>query len=403
MSAIAALLLAAVTASAQEIRISTVEEAPRTARDLSIRGDSGALTVEFTDASGARRSVRAEEVVEIAMGAGRTAVARPGAEDIEIRLTTGDLLVGKAGPRAADRIQVLSPVFANPSVPIEHVRSILFPANRAFLPRQLPEKVDLDLVLRKSGDRAEGTLLVVSGTGVEYRSARFNREVTAPLADVVGIWLTEIKPPPREPASLFSIVFTKDGSCLRGEIQSVEKGILTFRDLFGGVHRIATSHLSGISMKNGRVIYLSDLDPKEVSEEANYIRGPRKSPGDLEYPFRKDRSARGTPIVLGGVEHRKGLGVRAHSELTYALDGAFRRFQTTVGIDAVAASLGLGAVAAEVRIDGKKVREAVFRAADAPQEWDLDVSGARELKLVVTWAGSGQSDFADWGSARLVR
>jgi len=31
------------------------------------------------------------------------------------------------------------------------------------------------------------------------------------------------------------------------------------------------------------------------------------------------------------------------------------------------------------------------------------VSGAKELRLFVTWAGYGQSDFVDWGSARLIR
>ena len=54
-------------------------------------------------------------------------------------------------------------------------------------------------------------------------------------------------------------------------------------------------------------------------------------------------------------------------------------------------------------MDRKKVKEAAFRGNDGPQPVDVDVSGARELKLLVTWAGHGQSDFVDWGSARLIR
>ena len=159
--------------------------------------------------------------------------------------------------------------------------------------------------------------------------------------------------------------------------------------------------MSGITLKNGRVVYLSDLAPTAVDEDANFIRGPRKLPSDLDYPFQRDRSAKGTKIILGGLEHRKGLGVRARSSLTYDLGGAYKRFQSTVGLDAV--SNGLGAVLAEVYIDGAKVRELTLKGNASPQAIDLDVSGARELRLAVTWAGFGQSDFAGWGSARLIR
>jgi hypothetical protein len=65
--------------------------------------------------------------------------------------------------------------------------------------------------------------------------------------------------------------------------------------------------------------------------------------------------------------------------------------------------MGLGAVRVEIEVDGKKVKELVLKGNDAPQAIDLDVSGAKELKLLVTWAGFGQSDFVDWGSARLIR
>ena len=93
--------------------------------------------------------------------------------------------------------------------------------------------------------------------------------------------------------------------------------------------------------------------------------------------------------------------MRAHSSLTYALNGDFKRFQAVVGLDAAAA--GLGAVLAEVWIDDRKAAEHRFSKADVPRPIDLDVAGAKELRLIVTWAGHGMSDFADWGSARLIR
>ncbi len=196
-------------------------------------------------------------------------------------------------------------------------------------------------------------------------------------------------------------MLTSDGSSVRGEIQSLKDGGLTLKDSYGTVHKIPANLLSGIYMKNGRVVYLSDMKPQLVDEDANYIRGPKKLSSDLDFPYQKDRSAKGGKIILGGVEHRKGVGVRARSALAYALDGGFRRFQATLGLDA--ASLGLGAVRAEVEVDGKKVKEVALKGTDPPQAIDLDVSGAKELRLLVTWAGFGQSDFADLGSARLIR
>jgi hypothetical protein len=213
--------------------------------------------------------------------------------------------------------------------------------------------------------------------------------------------MIETEAVPKEPAGLHATVLTSDGSSVRGEIQSLKDGALALKDTYGTVQKIPANLLSGIYIKNGRVVYLSDMKPTIVDEDANYIRGPKKLSSDLDFPYQKDRSARGGKIILGGVEHRKGVGVRARSLLGYPLEGAFKRFQAVLGLDATA--MGLGAVRVEVEVDGKKLKELGLKGADAPQAIDVDVSGAKELLLRVTWAGVGQSDFVDWGSARLIR
>jgi len=45
-----------------------------------------------------------------------------------------------------------------------------------------------------------------------------------------------------------------------------------------------------------------------------------------------DRAYTGGPIVVAGQRHARGFGVRPPSELTFVLDGAFRRFEATVGL-----------------------------------------------------------------------
>jgi hypothetical protein len=373
------------------------------ARELTLTADGSDLVVKYVDVGGEAGTLKAADLVEIAFNGGRAAGgARPAPDDIEIVLTTGDLLVGKVGSKSDDGINLLSSVFSNPLVKFGQIRAVLFPLNRAALPLRLPEKAETaDIILTQSGDRAEGTLLTISDGGVVYKSKRLDKDITVPLDKAAGVWMVETDAPPKEPAGLHATVLTSDGSSLRGEIESLKDGALTLKDSFGTVRKIPANLLSGIYLKNGRVVYLSDMKPVLVDEDANYIRGPKKLSSDLDFPYQKDRSAKGGKILLGGVEHRKGVGVRARSVLGYALDGGFRRFQATLGLDA--ASMGLGAIRAEIEVDGKKVKEIGLKGTEPPQAIDLDVSGAKELRLRVTWAGFGQSDFADWGSARLIR
>jgi len=398
---LAALLLAA--APPDGATLVTAGNSSINARELTLTAEGSDLVVKYVDLGGEAGTLKAADLVEIAFNGGRAAgTPRPVPEDVEIQLTTGDLLVGKVGAKSDDGINLLSPVFSNPLVKFGQIRSVIFPANRAYLPLRLPDKAETaDIVLTQSGDRAEGTLLTISDSGVVYKSKRLDKDVTVPLEKAAGVWMIETDAPPKEPSGLHATVLTADGSSVRGEIQSLKDGGLTLKDSYGTVHKIPANLLSGIYMKNGRVVYLSDMKPQLVDEDANYIRGPKKLSSDLDFPYQKDRSAKGGKIILGGVEHRKGVGVRARSALGYTLDGGFRRFQATLGLDA--ASLGLGAVRAEVEVDGKKVKEVALKGTDPPQAIDLDVSGAKELRLLVTWAGFGQSDFADWGSARLIR
>jgi len=372
-------------------------------REVTLTGTGKDIVVNYVDLGGKDGTLQAADVVEIVLNGGRPGgTPKPATDDIEITLTSGDVLIGKVGAKSEDGVQLLSPAFSDPLIKFGQIRSLVFTANRANLPLRLPDKAaEVDIIFTQTGDRAEGTVLSISKAGVVYKSKRLETDITVPIEKSAGVWMIETDAPPKEPISLHATVLTSDGSSIRGEIQSLKEGALTLKDFYGAVHKIPANLLSGIYMKNGRVVYLSDMKPTVVDEDANYIRGARKSPSDLDFPFQRDRNARGGKLVLGGVEHRKGVGVRARSLLAYDLQGGFKRFQSTLGLDA--SSMGLGAVRVEIEIDGKKVKEIVLKGNDAPQAIDLDVSGAKELKLLVTWAGYGQSDFVDWGSARLIR
>ncbi|MFC3802296.1 NPCBM/NEW2 domain-containing protein [Cohnella sp. GCM10012308] len=118
--------------------------------------------------------------------------------------------------------------------------------------------------------------------------------------------------------------------------------------------------------------------------------------------IQRDKSSDGKPITLNDVVYAKGLGTHAASEIVYTLGGAYARFQAAVGVDDE--TYGNGDVSFEVWLDGVKAFDSgVMTATSETQLIDLDISGAREMKLVVTnGVAGGDWDHADWGDARIV-
>jgi hypothetical protein len=267
-------------------------------------------------------------------------------------------------------VQLISSAFSDPVVKFGQIRSVVFAANRANLPLRLPEKADTaDIIFTQTGDRAEGTVLSISKTGVVYKSKRLETEVTVPLEKSAGVWMIETDAPPKEPASLHATVLTSDGSSIRGEIQSLKEGALTLKDFYGAVHKIPANLLSGIYMKNGRVVYLSDMKPALVDEDANFIRGAKKAASDLDFPYQRDRNARGGKLVVAASSTTGRGGPRPlllGYELRAAPSGSRRRSGWT-------RLHGKRRRQVEIEVDGKRRKEGRLKGSDGPAI-DLDVS-----------------------------
>src|SRR5258708_26052890 len=78
-------------------------------RELTLAAEGSDLTVKYVDVGGEAGTLKAADLVEIAFNGGRAATTvRPVATDVEITLTTGDLLVGKLGAKSDDGINLLS-------------------------------------------------------------------------------------------------------------------------------------------------------------------------------------------------------------------------------------------------------------------------------------------------------
>ena len=103
------------------------------------------------------------------------------------------------------------------------------------------------------------------------------------------------------------------------------------------------------------------------------------------------------------VSFERGIGAHATSTITYDLsDKDYAFFSSYVGVDRQMFG-SVGSVSFEVYVDGeKKFDSGVMTSRDAMRYVEVDINGAKELKLVVTDGRNGiGSDHATWGDTKL--
>ena len=111
----------------------------------------------------------------------------------------------------------------------------------------------------------------------------------------------------------------------------------------------------------------------------------------------------GKPIAIRGQTFTKGLGVAAPSSVIYRLGGQCTAFSATVGVDD--ATNGAGTVVFQVWADRDPAPlfdSGTVTGATPAMPVQVDVTGKRRLKLMVTNAGDGSAlDRASWGDAKI--
>jgi hypothetical protein len=108
------------------------------------------------------------------------------------------------------------------------------------------------------------------------------------------------------------------------------------------------------------------------------------------------------PLRIKDKDYAFGLGVHAPAETIVDLDGGFDAFEAEVGVEWQQGNVG--SVVFQVFVDGeKRFDSGVMREQDAPKPISIPVTGASELRLLVTDAGDGITcDCANWAAARLA-
>ena len=113
------------------------------------------------------------------------------------------------------------------------------------------------------------------------------------------------------------------------------------------------------------------------------------------------RSVDGNPLTLNGQVFAHGVGTHAESQIVIELDGAARSFHAAVGVDDESPEYG-SVVFVALRDQEEVLRTGVLKSGDPPETVVVDLTGARQLTLLIEDAGDSINyDHADWAGALL--
>ena len=292
------------------------------------------------------------------------------------------------------------PVWNEFRLSLETIRGIIFsrpetPEADARLFRQMTGHQERhDLLILANGDTLTGELAGLDEKHVvlETTSGKAEVERDGVRAVVFNSSLTNVERLAGEGA----LVTLTDGSHFRVrglKLAPLER--LECQSLSGTSFAIPTLAIVSLRFLGGCATYLSDLEPSRY-RFTPYL--------NLDWPLERDRNVRGGPLQLRGTFYPKGLGTHSRSEVTYRLDGQYRRFQSTIGIDDDTA--GKGSVRYEVVVDGKPAyRSDELTGSSEPVTLErIDLTGAKTLTLRVDFGDLADiQDHANWCDALLVR
>jgi hypothetical protein len=374
----------------------------------------GRLEIKLADSDVPAR-VPLDEVEEVNFGHSGDE-RKPESSPLRVYLINGDVLHGAPdnGPPEEDEYFVLrGERFGELQISVEAVRRIEYVPNVA--PNVLPElesgaRSDVTYFAAHGNSPAQAdpasSLVRIVRDGVYLYNEFLDEDNFAgnryAWSRIQGVVCFRTAPPSTD--RLKGIFTLRDGSILKGEIRSWGEGRIVIQ------HRILRreitlneNNLISVSMKNGRYIYLSDMEFAEPPNERPYYLPADFNYEDYLFKVRRDSAQGGGPISLRGRVYAKGLGVHAISRLTFDLNRQYTRFLVDIGVDDSAGDLA--SVEFKVYADGKLIFESgVMRRSAPARSIDLEVLNARRLVLEVTAADNADiQDRANWANAKLVR
>ncbi len=248
-----------------------------------------------------------------------------------------------------------------------------------------------DVVCLLNGDTVAGTLIGMDKGNIEIevekRRVALKRTQLAYLA-----FNTELTESP-QPKGAFARLTLTDGSRMTLTSATSDAATLTATTVFGARLSAPLTDTAALDLFGGRCSYLSDL------KEGKYEFQPYL---DADWPFAVNGNVAEHPLRLGGSTYDKGISMHSRSRLSYALNGAYRRFEAVAGLDDFDGRHGN--VRLRVLADGKPLIDRALTGRDGAMPIRLSVEGTRTLTLEVDFGENGDvCDVVDWCDARLLK
>lgn len=319
-----------------------------------------------------------------------------GRDGVALEMVGGDRVIGRVGDSASDSVSVETEQWGILAVPLERLAGMLFSAggSPAFADsvrwfRRDSDSVD-DRLLLTNGDVVRGFIAGVSREGVQLE---IGDEVnTVPLRLAVAARL--VHPPADRLKGLHAAISLRDGQRLTVVEWDWAGGRISAKAASGESVAPAFGELRSIAFQGGRWEWLSARNPSS----SQHI--PMLS---VEWKHVLDGSVLGGPLRVAGEPYEKGIGVHSKSVLAYELDGAYREFVTSFGMDDQSGRMANAQ--AVIMVDGQQRFErsdVVAGMLHGPIR--VDVTGARRLELVVDFGLNGDiQDRFDWIEPGLVK
>jgi alpha-mannosidase len=185
---------------------------------------------------------------------------------------------------------------------------------------------------------------------------------------------------------------------LRGETEGdpipIEKGVFSFQlGAYAPASFVFTPELPSAALPSGETetTRLSELD----------LAGITQGWGTPQ----KDKSVAGSPLRVGGVDYKSGIGTHAVMTWILPLDKKGIEFSALVGMqDFGPADNGKGSVEFIICGDGKELfRSGILHSGDTAKSVKIDLKGINMLFIQVTNGGDGNSaDHADFIDPRIT-
>jgi hypothetical protein len=235
-------------------------------------------------------------------------------------------------------------------------------------------------------------VLGIRGDSLAIQFGGKDRKVA--LSKLSGVELFADRAATEGEQTFHQIVETQGGIKFPGQLISLDAAAAKVRTQWGETLTLKTEELTGISVKNGKAVSLTELKPSEVTQVPFFER---------TIGYRVNESLSGGPILLRDGPHSRGVSVHAKTVLRYPIGGRFQRFRAKLGFQLPEGELGDAAI--RVLGDDKVLFERPSFRADGPIEsLDLDVSGVGTLTLSVDFGH--REDVGDrvvWADPMLIR